>query len=103
VVGDRATTTGPAQALFFMNGPLVFQQADALAERLLAQEGGDSRRVEVAYRIALARGPTDLERDRAVAFLGEFAARVEGTDATRETWSAFCQALVAGAEFRCVD
>ena len=36
VTGERAMTTGPAQALYFMNGPFVIRQAEALAERLRA-------------------------------------------------------------------
>ncbi len=102
VTGQRETTTGPAQALYFLNGPLVTQQADALADRVRAIEG-DADRVDRAYRIALARSPTTVERDRALAFLPEFAARVGGTDPARGAWRAFCQALLAGAEFRYRD
>jgi Protein of unknown function (DUF1549)/Protein of unknown function (DUF1553)/Planctomycete cytochrome C len=103
VTGERATTTGPAQALYFLNGPLVIRQAEALADRVRAMERDEAHRVDRAYRIALARAPTAAERDRAVDFLREFAARVRGSDPTREAWSAFCQALLAGAEFRYRD
>ena len=41
-------------------------------------EGDDARRVDRAYRLALARPPTAEERDRALAFLRDFAARAEG-------------------------
>ncbi len=103
VTGERATTTGPAQALYFLNGLLVIRQAEALADRVRAIEGGEAHRVDRAYRIALARGPAPVERDRALAFLGEFAARAGGTDPARGAWCAFCQALLAGAEFRYRD
>ena len=103
VTGERATTTGPAQALYFLNGPLVIRQAEALADRVRAIEGDEAHRVDRAYRIALARRPTVVERDRALAFLREFAARAGGTDPARGAWSAFCQALLAGAEFRYRD
>ena len=103
VTGERATTTGPAQALYFLNGPLVIRQAEALADRVRAIEGDEARRVDRAYRIALARGPTPAERDRALAFLREFAARAGGSDPARGAWCAFCQALLAGAEFRYRD
>ncbi len=69
VTGERATTTVPAQALYLMNSPFVIRQAEALAERLRAIEGGRCRQVERAYRLAFARPPTDEERDRALAFL----------------------------------
>ncbi len=103
VTGERATTTGPAQALYFLNGPLVIRQAEALADRVRAIEGDEAHRVDRAYRIALARGPTTVERDRALVFLREFAARAVGSDPAGGAWSAFCQALLAGAEFRYRD
>ena len=103
VTGERATTTGPAQALYFLNGPLAIRQAEALADRVREVGGDEAHRVDRAYRIALARGPTPMERDRALAFLSEFAARAGGTDPARGAWCAFCQALLAGAEFRYRD
>jgi hypothetical protein len=103
VTGERATTTGPAQALYFLNGPLVIRQAEALADRVRATEGDEVHRVDRVYRISLARGPTTVERDRALAFLRAFAARGGGSDPARGAWSAFCQALLAGAEFRYRD
>ena len=39
VTGERAMTTGPAQALYFMNGPFVIRQAEALAERRSRHRG----------------------------------------------------------------
>jgi hypothetical protein len=99
VTGERATTIGPAQALYFMNGPFVIRQAEGLAERLRAVEGGDARTVERAYRLSYARLPSDDERDAAVAFLRAFAVPKSAPDA----WSALCQALFAGAEFRYID
>ncbi|MFN0019884.1 MAG: DUF1549 domain-containing protein [Pirellulaceae bacterium] len=103
VTGERATTTGPAQALFFMNGPLVQKQADALAERLLAMKVDDAQRVNAAYRLALGRLPTDAERDRAVAFLRDIAVRLKENGPNRWAWSTFCQSLFAIAEFRYLD
>ncbi len=98
VTGERATTTSPAQALYFMNSPFVIRQAEALAERVCAAEKGDARRIERAYRLAFARPPTAGERDRALAFLRDFAG-----DSARDPWQVFCQALFASAEFRYLD
>jgi hypothetical protein len=103
VTGERATTTGPAQALYFLNGPFVIRQAEALADRVRASEGEEARRVDRAYRIALARGPTPVERDRVLAFLQKFATRAGGREPARGAWVAFCQALFADAEFRYRD
>jgi hypothetical protein len=100
VTGERATTTGPSQALYFLNGPFVIRQADALAVRVRAVDGDAARRVESAYRIVVARSPTAQERDHALTFLQAFPAHREGADPERAAWSAFCQALLASAEFR---
>ena len=34
VTGERATTSGPSQALYLMNSPFVIRQAEAAADRL---------------------------------------------------------------------
>jgi hypothetical protein len=103
VTGERAATTGPAQALYFMNSPFVIRQSEAMASRVRSIEGDDARRVDRAYRLALARSPTPRERDHALTFLRDFAARAEGPDPAQAAWPAFCQALLAGAEFRYLD
>jgi hypothetical protein len=92
VTGERATTTGPAQALFFMNGAFVSRQAEGLADRVCAFEGDDAKRVDRAYRLALGRPP--------LVFLRDFAKRSGGSDPARAAWTAFCQALFASGEFR---
>jgi hypothetical protein len=103
VTGERNITNGPAQALYFMNGPLVINQARALAERIISRAGDDSLRVKLAYRLALSRDPSATEQDRAVAFVTEFASRITHDDSTRNAWAAFCQALLSCAEFRYLD
>jgi hypothetical protein len=103
VTSERATTTSPAQALYFMNSPFVTRQAEALAERVRAAEGDEARGIERAYRLALARPPTAAEKERALTFLRAFAARGGARDRARAAWSAFCQALFAAAEFRYLD
>jgi hypothetical protein len=103
VTSERATTTSPAQALYFMNSPFVIRQAESLAERVRADEGDDVRRIDRAYRLAFTRPPATEERDRALAFLRNFAARAGAPDPARGAWTAFCQALFASAEFRYLD
>src|SRR5262249_37677985 len=58
IVGERATTTVPAQSLYLMNNPFVIRQAEAMADRLLAGGGDDSGRLERAYRLCYARPPS---------------------------------------------
>ena len=83
--------------------PFVLRQAEALADRVCAGEEDAARRVDRAYRLALARAPTAAERERALAFLRDFAALGGAKDAARGAWVMFCQALFAGAEFRYLD
>ena len=103
VTGERSITTGPAQALFFMNGALVIQQADAFADRVYANAGDDAERVTLAYRLALARIPSPSELNQALQFLRQTDPTEQKSATLQNTWSLFCQALLAGAEFRYID
>jgi Protein of unknown function (DUF1553) len=103
VTGERSITTGPAQALYFLNGPFVIRQAEALAERIRLVSADDSRRIDMAYRLALARPATAGERGRALTFLRDCSEREQAADRAREGWSLFCQAIFASAEFRYLD
>ena len=44
VTGDRASTSGPSQALYLMNNPFIIRQAEAAADRLRASAQGDEAR-----------------------------------------------------------
>jgi hypothetical protein len=96
IVGQREVTTVPSQALYLMNSPFVLAQAKAFANRLLALPGEDEARVEQAFRLALTRSPSTSENAQALAYLRE-TAQTQGRPAA---WAAFCQTLLASAEFR---
>lgn len=67
---QRMTTSVAPQALTLFNGDFVNAQARAFARRLQRQAGPDrDRQIELAYRLALARPPTDAERRKMRAFL----------------------------------
>ena len=93
VTSERATTSGPSQALYLMNSPFIAKQAQDAADRLRANDGDEIHRIERAYLTFFARTPTVAERDRAWSFLNEFAGKTTKGDSAREAWSAFCQAL----------
>ncbi len=93
LTGRRDTTTVATQALMLLNSRFVLDQSKAFAERMLARPfADDGARVEAAYLAALARPPSPEERSRALKFLCE--------SARPAAWQGFCQALLAGAEFR---
>jgi hypothetical protein len=64
------STTAP-QALALLNANEAAEAAKGLAERLQHEGKTDAERVERAYRLVLGRGPTEAERERALAFLHE--------------------------------
>src|SRR5262249_47590280 len=104
VVAERATTTVPAQGLLPLNTPFVIGQAEATADRLLAEVEGDGARIREAYLRTLGRPPTEREVKAAEAFLAgddrdAAAERPSDSRAPRSAWAAFCQALFASAEF----
>jgi hypothetical protein len=95
IIGERATTTVPAQALYLMNNPFVLRQAEALADRLLAGAGDDPGRLARAYQLCYARPPSDEELKSAQKFIEDYGKK----QTSRSAWAALCQALFVSAEF----
>jgi hypothetical protein len=63
------STTGP-QALTFLNGEFIQQQAHGFAERLRREAGsGDAAQVQKAFELALCRPPTPSELRTSLDFL----------------------------------
>ena len=101
------STTGP-QALTFMNGEFVQQQAGHFAERLQREAGQDPRiQIEKAFALALCRPPRPAEVQRSIDFLMTQQKQVEadarpgrgGADARRQALEAFCLVLLNTNEF----
>jgi len=58
----RYVSTVPTQALTLLNDPFVLRQAQLFAERVKKEAGDDPRKqIDLAYRLALTRPPTDAE------------------------------------------
>jgi Protein of unknown function (DUF1553) len=96
IIGERATTTVPAQSLYLMNNPFVIRQAGALAERLLAGSEDDAGKLTRAYLLCYARPPSKKELETAQQFLARYTRE---NPSRRSTWTALCQAFFASAEF----
>lgn len=61
-VAQRAKTSTPLQSLVLMNDPVFVESARAFAQRLLAEPNLDSAaRTRLAWRLALARNPSEAE------------------------------------------
>ena len=97
VSGARDETNVPGQSLYLMNNPFVLAQSRALANRLL-ETGKDSRsQISKAFLSCFSRVPTAEELAASQKFLMSFADR---EDPEEFALTAFCQSLLASAEFR---
>jgi hypothetical protein len=101
VIGRRNSSTLATQALFLMNSPFATDHARDAAQSVLAMPDlDDAARIELAYRRALGRMPTDTEKQLALRYVGEPEA--DADDARLAVWSAFQQTLFACIDFRYV-
>ena len=105
-VGERISTTVPTQSLAMMNSPFVRQQAEKLAQRIRpSKETPLPTSVDLAYRIAFARVPAEVERTQMLAFI-ESQRTLAGGDPAANTDKAlaeFCQVLLCLNEFVYID
>jgi hypothetical protein len=95
IIGERATTTVPAQSLYLMNNSFVIRQAEALADALLNSNDDEAGKLTRAYELCYSRPPSAKELKTAQKFVAEYGKK----QTPRATWTALCQALFAGAEF----
>ena len=101
-IGERSVTTVPTQSLAFMNSPIVRGAAQKLAVRVRAKTNEES--IEQAYLIALARRPSDGERQRMTSFIARQAESYGNTPQARDQAVIdFCQVLLCLNEFIYVD
>ena len=103
-MGRRTVSNVPAQALIMMNDPLVVQQAEVWAKRLLEQPDlSPEERVELMYQQAFARTPSEEESTAALGFLNEQASRygIAADEATSslQTWADLCHVMFNVKEF----
>jgi hypothetical protein len=97
---DREPTTTALQQLFVLNGPLMRQQAKALADLLLAGSAmNDETIVRHAYGRLFARQPSPKELQLGVQFLSAQSASARDGQPVQ----AYAQALLGSSEFMFVD
>lgn len=102
-IGKRSVSNSPAQSLILLNDPLVHEQADLWAGRLLSeQEMDDYERLSLAYELAFARLPTDVESKLAMAFLEQqdtIYEKANENEPRRAAWRDLCHTLINVKEF----
>ena len=103
--GVRHTSTVPLQALALLNSDFVRQRAIAFAGRLEREAGADAaKRLRLAFRLALGRGPSDREWIAAERFLEtQRTLYKQEKDGDRRVWTDFCQMLLASNAFLYVE
>src|SRR5690606_8758802 len=84
---QRADTTAPQQALFFLNHPLVLEQTRTLAAAL-ADTATPAERVSELFQAVLRRAPTAAELADATEFIALAEAPAEETAAEPDTRTA---------------
>ncbi|MFO0814232.1 MAG: DUF1553 domain-containing protein [Gemmatales bacterium] len=103
--GTRSPSTVPLQSLVLLNSEFAIARSRAFAARLLRDAGSDtSKRLELAYRLALSRLPRNEERILCEQFLS--AQRlIYANDKAAETraWADLCQMLFASNAFLYVE
>ncbi|MBI2825963.1 MAG: DUF1553 domain-containing protein [Planctomycetia bacterium] len=105
---QRVVSTVAPQALTWLNGAFVREQARHFAARL-AREAGDeaAARVDLAYRLALARPTGDRERQSLLHFLARHEAQIAAdaaadgkeVDARQRALEGMCLVLLNANEF----
>lgn len=105
----RARTNVSPQALYMMNGEAVARRSRELARLLLASDGDDAGRAEVAYRRVLGRTPASEELQDTLSYVRGYAAkmRLAGggsvTTPNLDAWQSLCRVLLSSNEFIYVD
>ncbi len=97
VMGAREETNVPGQALYLLNNDFVITQSQKFSERLAVQVSSPEQRIALAYTLAFGRQPTVKEIQTAKAFLDR---ELSIGNSVNKSWSTFCLALFASAEFR---
>lgn len=112
----RASSTVATQSLLLMNGPYAARQADAIANRVLAEAKEPSLQLQRAWRLIYATEPSAEQLDTLHSFWDEQAKLYETTppagadakkydaDAARkDAFTVLCQALLSSNGFLYVD
>ncbi|HYI97668.1 MAG TPA: PSD1 and planctomycete cytochrome C domain-containing protein [Bryobacteraceae bacterium] len=88
----RIATNVPLQQLYFLNSPLMQQQAEMLAQRL-SDYTSDQQKIKQAYSLLFNRPPTPQEIEKGAAFV----------TAQGNSWPNYLQVLLSANEFLYVN
>ncbi len=100
---DRAGTTVPTQALFFMNDQMIHEASVEWAGRLQELAADDSERLRLAWRRAVLREPEAEELREAEEFMHVYASQAAVVDGSRKALEAVLRSLLGSNDFLYVD
>jgi uncharacterized protein DUF1553 len=99
----RIPTNTPLQALVTLNDPVYHEAAEALAQRMMAEQRSVDARIKYGARLVLSRDPTDLElaalrtlfqKTAAIPTLQPVAATVHGNSRELTAMTAVASVLI---------
>ncbi len=90
--GNRAETVIAPQALLLMNSSLALDSAEAFSSRIRQEETTVNGRLDLAWRLAFSRSPSEQERSQSQEFLAQIPDREAG-------WDLLCQNLLSSNAF----
>ena len=102
--GRRDVSTVAPQALTLLNNEWVHGESKAMGDRVIASTFEVDDRLVNAWRIAIGRIPTSIERQASLEFVKSLQSRASGAfEAERLAWSALCHTLINTNEFIYLD
>jgi hypothetical protein len=98
----RMTSTTPIQSLYFLNDPMVHEQANRFAERIVAAASDDHDRLSFAFGHAIGREPNAREKEASLKFLNQMRSSPDDADQL-VAWQAMVRVIFRLNEFVYVD
>ncbi len=99
-ISRRSETLVPLQALYLLNNPFVWQQAEAVLRRSeIAQADGPEARVRTVFHAVLSRDPEPEEMEASLSYLQHASFDASG----HRRWTSLVQSLLLANEFVFVD
>ena len=102
-IGKRNQSNVPAQALIMMNDPFVIEQSKLWAESLVKDVLSTEQRIKAIYLQAFGREPSEVEAEKAQAFIKTQANALKVNDEDIESnvavWQDFCHIVFNLKEF----
>ncbi|WP_345685401.1 PSD1 and planctomycete cytochrome C domain-containing protein [Novipirellula caenicola] len=95
----RMPTVTPLQGLYTLNGPLLEQQAESMAERLQKSDSATTvQKIGDLYQRLFSRGPHDHELRLAIEYIGNDPPAQQS-----DRWQQYVHVLLATNEFAFID